>query len=134
MRAIASHASDRHPAGGSLVAASIYSTAAAKSKPQMAPPGLRLNRAYALLQSGGGITRQEESMRARPDMIRPASIAAAAAVALVCALGTAASVQIKDKTFELKLSHWVPPSHPLQKALEDWGASVEKASNGTLKY
>jgi len=24
----------------------------------------------------------------------------------------------------------VPPSHPLQKALEDWGASIEKASNG----
>ncbi len=44
------------------------------------------------------------------------------------------SAQAQDKTFELKLSHWVPPSHPLQKALEDWGASVEKASNGTLKY
>ena len=24
----------------------------------------------------------------------------------------------QDKTFELKLSHWVPPSHPLQKALK----------------
>jgi len=40
----------------------------------------------------------------------------------------------QDKTFELKLSHWVPPSHPLQKALEDWGTSVEKASGGTIKY
>ena len=40
----------------------------------------------------------------------------------------------QDKTFELRLSHWVPPSHPLQKALEDWGASIEKASNGTIKY
>ena len=39
----------------------------------------------------------------------------------------------QDKTFELRLSHWVPPSHPLQKALEDWGAVVEKASNGTIK-
>ncbi len=39
-----------------------------------------------------------------------------------------------DKTFELKLSHWVPPSHPLQKALQDWGDSVEKDSGGTLKY
>ena len=28
----------------------------------------------------------------------------------------------------------MPPSHPLQKALEDWGASIEKASNGTIKY
>jgi TRAP-type C4-dicarboxylate transport system substrate-binding protein len=26
------------------------------------------------------------------------------------------------------------PSHPLQKALEDWGAAVEKASGGTIKY
>ncbi len=39
-----------------------------------------------------------------------------------------------DKVFVLKLSHWVPPSHPLQKALEDWGASVEKESGGTIKY
>jgi TRAP-type C4-dicarboxylate transport system substrate-binding protein len=39
----------------------------------------------------------------------------------------------QEKTFELKLSHWVPASHPLQKALEDWGASVEKASGGTIK-
>jgi TRAP-type C4-dicarboxylate transport system substrate-binding protein len=40
----------------------------------------------------------------------------------------------QDKTIELKLSHWVPPTHPLQKAMEDWGASIEKASNGTIKY
>src|SRR3979411_2470214 len=40
----------------------------------------------------------------------------------------------QDKTFELKLSHWVPASHPLQKALEDWGAAVEKESGGTIKY
>jgi TRAP-type C4-dicarboxylate transport system substrate-binding protein len=40
----------------------------------------------------------------------------------------------QEKTYELKLSHWVPASHPLQKALEDWGAAVEKASGGTLKY
>src|ERR1700720_4946983 len=40
----------------------------------------------------------------------------------------------QEKTVELKLSHWVPASHPLQKALEDWGAAVEKASGGTIKY
>ncbi len=28
----------------------------------------------------------------------------------------------------------MPPSHPLQKAMEEWGASIEKASNGTIKY
>ena len=51
--------------------------------------------------------------------------------ALVMSAGIASA---QDKTFELRLAHWVPPSHPLQKALEDWGASVEKASNGTIKY
>ena len=39
----------------------------------------------------------------------------------------------QEKTVELKISHWVPASHPLQKALEDWGAAVEKASGGTIK-
>jgi TRAP-type C4-dicarboxylate transport system substrate-binding protein len=39
----------------------------------------------------------------------------------------------QEKTFELKISHWVPASHPLQKSLEDWGAAVEKASGGTIK-
>jgi TRAP-type C4-dicarboxylate transport system substrate-binding protein len=50
-------------------------------------------------------------------------------------LATAAQpVLAQDKVFELRLSHWVPPSHPLQKSLEDWGAAVEKASGGTLTY
>jgi len=39
----------------------------------------------------------------------------------------------QDKTVNLKLSHWVPATHPLQKAMEEWGASVEKASGGTIK-
>src|ERR1700752_4616134 len=56
-------------------------------------------------------------------------------IALSAALSLAAGVAAaQDKTFELRLSHWVPPSHPLQKALEDWGSSIEKASNGTIKY
>ena len=54
------------------------------------------------------------------------------AAALLIAGATGALAQ--DKTFELKLSHWVPPSHPLQKSLEEWGASVEKDSGGTIKY
>ena len=56
---------------------------------------------------------------------------------MVLALLLAASVTpalAQEKSFELKLSHWVPASHPLQKALEDWGASVEKASGGTIHY
>jgi TRAP-type C4-dicarboxylate transport system substrate-binding protein len=56
-------------------------------------------------------------------------VALSAAFAMSAGLASA-----QDKTFELRLSHWVPPSHPLQKALEDWGTSIEKASNGTIKY
>ena len=56
-------------------------------------------------------------------------------VALSAAFAMSAGIaSAQDKTFELRLSHWVPPSHPLQKALEDWGSSIEKASNGTIKY
>ena len=43
---------------------------------------------------------------------------------MLLALLLAASVTpalAQEKTVELKLSHWVPASHPLQKALEDWG-------------
>src|SRR5881628_1648515 len=54
-------------------------------------------------------------------------------VALLLA-ASVTSAFAQDKTFELKLSHWVPASHPLQKSLEDWGAAVEKASGGTIKY
>jgi TRAP-type C4-dicarboxylate transport system substrate-binding protein len=57
--------------------------------------------------------------------------AAALAAALI---GIAGIASAQEKTFELKLSHWVPASHPLQKALEEWGAAVEKESGGTLHY
>jgi len=53
------------------------------------------------------------------------------ALGIALGLGPASA---QDKTFELKLSHWVPPSHPLQKALEDWGSSVEQDSGGAIKY
>src|SRR5215472_7808152 len=62
--------------------------------------------------------------------LRAAFIAAATGLSLAAAPAALA----QDKTFELKISHWVPPSHPLQKALEEWGASVEKDSGGTIKY
>ena len=47
--------------------------------------------------------------------------------------GIAVPAFAQDKTFNLRLSHWVPATHPLQKAMEEWGASVEKASGGTIK-
>ena len=49
-----------------------------------------------------------------------------------CALAAPAFAQ--DKPIELKLSHWVPPSHPLQKAIEAWGAAVNKASGGSITF
>jgi TRAP-type C4-dicarboxylate transport system substrate-binding protein len=55
-----------------------------------------------------------------------------ALVALVLVAGMAPALA-QEKTFDLKISHWVPASHPLQKSLEDWAAAVEKASGGTIK-
>ena len=45
----------------------------------------------------------------------------------------ATSASAQDKTITIKLSYWVPPSHPLTPGYKDWAAAVEKASNGTLK-
>jgi TRAP-type C4-dicarboxylate transport system substrate-binding protein len=57
-----------------------------------------------------------------------------AAALAAAVIGSAGIAQAQEKTFELKISHWVPASHPLQKALEEWGAAVQKASGGTLTY
>lgn len=48
-------------------------------------------------------------------------------------LGAALGAAAQDRTFELKLSHFVPPSHPVQKAFEEWGASMQQASSGTIR-
>jgi TRAP-type C4-dicarboxylate transport system substrate-binding protein len=56
----------------------------------------------------------------------------ATAAALACAAAVPALAQ--DKPVELKLAHWVPPSHPLHKAMEDWGAAVNKASGGSITF
>jgi TRAP-type C4-dicarboxylate transport system substrate-binding protein len=37
-----------------------------------------------------------------------------------------------DDPVQLKLSHWLPPSHPLQAAIEDWSADIQKQSGGTI--
>ena len=55
------------------------------------------------------------------------------ALAGIAAFG-AGSASAQEKTFDLKISHWVPPSHPLQKALEDWGGSIQAATNGTVTF
>ena len=53
-------------------------------------------------------------------------------LALLLAAGVTPAVA-QEKNFELKISHWVPASHPLQKSLEEWAAAVEKDSGGTIK-
>jgi TRAP-type C4-dicarboxylate transport system substrate-binding protein len=59
----------------------------------------------------------------------------ARAIALVALLALSTPhAQAQDKTVEFKLSHFMPSSHPLHKALEDWAASIEKASRGSIDY
>src|SRR5438552_7235044 len=53
------------------------------------------------------------------------------ALALLCACG--GSALAADATIELKLSHWIPPAHPLHPAFQAWAADIEKASGGTIK-
>src|SRR5215472_11142401 len=53
-------------------------------------------------------------------------------LALLLAVSVAPALG-QEQTFNLKISHWVPASHPLQKSLEDWAAAVEKESGGTIK-
>jgi TRAP-type C4-dicarboxylate transport system substrate-binding protein len=61
-------------------------------------------------------------------------VARSLALGVVLAVSSAVAAAAQDKTFDLRLSHWVPATHPLQKAFEDWGSSIEKATNGTIRY
>jgi len=54
------------------------------------------------------------------------------ALGLLAALGLS-SAQAQDKTFNLKFSSWVPPAHPLNPSLIEWGKDIEKDSGGTIK-
>ena len=49
-------------------------------------------------------------------------------------LPTSMPAAAQDKPVELKLAHWVPPTHPLHKAMEDWGNAVAKASGGSITF
>ncbi|SDR55566.1 TRAP-type C4-dicarboxylate transport system, substrate-binding protein [Rhizobiales bacterium GAS113] len=61
-----------------------------------------------------------------------ATLAAASTMALSPVLVSPASAQ--DKPVMLKLSHWVPPSHPLQKAIQDWAEDLKKESGGSISF
>jgi TRAP-type C4-dicarboxylate transport system substrate-binding protein len=49
--------------------------------------------------------------------------------ALAISIGAAAA---QDKPVDLKFSHWVPATHPIVKASEQWADSIKQASNGTI--
>ena len=50
------------------------------------------------------------------------------------ALTPAAPAAAQDKPVMLKLSHWVPPSHPLQKAIQEWAEDLKAESSGTITF
>jgi len=55
-------------------------------------------------------------------------------LAFALAIGLlASSAMAQDKPVDLKISIWLPPAHPLVPATKEWAASIEKASNGTIK-
>jgi TRAP-type C4-dicarboxylate transport system substrate-binding protein len=57
----------------------------------------------------------------------------ASVAALALAFGAAlAPAQAQDKPINLKISLWVPPSHPLVQAARDWAASMTKESGGSI--
>ncbi len=55
-----------------------------------------------------------------------------ASVLAISAAAAATPAVAQDKPVQLKLSHWVPPAHPLQAAIQDWADDVKKESNGTI--
>jgi TRAP-type C4-dicarboxylate transport system substrate-binding protein len=67
-------------------------------------------------------------------MARAASVRARVLCALAtgCLLAFTATARAQDKPVQLKLSHWVPPSHPLQAAIQDWADSIKQDSGGTI--
>jgi TRAP-type C4-dicarboxylate transport system substrate-binding protein len=62
---------------------------------------------------------------------RRCRLAAALWIACLGALPCGA-VARADSPVQLKLSHWVPPSHPLHAAIKDWADSVQADSQGSI--
>lgn len=55
------------------------------------------------------------------------------AAALVLWATVPASAVAQDKTINLKLSLFVPPSHPLVQSARDWAADLARESGGTIR-
>ncbi len=55
-----------------------------------------------------------------------------AALGLLLTLGFFPAMA-QDKVVQLKFSSWVPPAHPLNPSLIEWGKDIEKETGGTVK-
>jgi TRAP-type transport system periplasmic protein len=62
-----------------------------------------------------------------------ARIALLLAAGLCIGGGLTPAANAQDKTIQLRLSHWVPTTHPMHATALAWGKSIEEASGGTLK-
>ena len=55
------------------------------------------------------------------------------ALALLAVLGMGApAAHAQDKAVNLRISLWVPPSHPLVQSIKDWAADMTKESGGSI--
>jgi TRAP-type C4-dicarboxylate transport system substrate-binding protein len=66
-------------------------------------------------------------------MTSTASISASLILAALLTTGLAANVRAEDKTINLKISLWVPPTTPLTPSAREWAADITKQSGGTIK-
>ena len=62
-----------------------------------------------------------------------ARVALTAALIAACLLPAPAPAPAQEKTFSLKFSSWVPPAHGMHPTIKEWGESISRATNGTVK-
>ena len=62
-----------------------------------------------------------------------ARVALAAALIAAFLLPAPAPAPAQEKTFSLKFSSWVPPAHGMHPTIKEWGESISRATNGTVK-
>lgn len=56
-------------------------------------------------------------------------LAAVVSSAVVFAAGPAVS---QESQIELRFAHWLPPTHAMDKSIQEWGAAIEEASGGSI--
>ncbi|MBM3554134.1 MAG: TRAP transporter substrate-binding protein [Alphaproteobacteria bacterium] len=53
--------------------------------------------------------------------------------AAIAALLSAGAAGAQDKVIDLKFSTWLPPAHPTNVSAKEWGDSLAKATNNTIR-